>query len=317
MVFLDGQVETILRSLGVDVVAETPTNILCRCPFHHNFDSPAFSISKDGGLYMCFNPSCGERGNMIRLVEKMKNMNFFQASEYLESKRGEVDTLALLSKIREEEKFEFKEYDRTLLANARAAFPTSPAHRYMNGRGFEDDTLRYFDIGYLSYDQLVIVPMHDPEGMPIGYIGRSVSGKSFANSYKLPKMMVPWNYHRAKRESDTVVVVESSFDAMRVHQAGYPAVVATLGAFLSEKHAYYLDRSFSNIIVMTDNDEAGRKLGQSIVDRFPYKKVMWAAGKDEIYPDGVKDATDMTDDQIRFLLMNAMSTFEYVQAHVV
>ena len=56
--------------------------------------------------------------------------------------------------------------------------------------------------------------------------------------YKLPagfhKSREPFNVHRAVATgSKTVIMVEGYFDCLHVHQAGFPAVVALMGASLS------------------------------------------------------------------------------------
>lgn len=85
----------------------------------------------------------------------------------------------------------------------------------------------HFDLGYSKNMDMVTVPVHSPDGTPIGLVGRSIKGKSFKNSTNLPKSKTLFNIHRAKKIGDHVIVVESSFDAIRVHQAGFPNVVAT------------------------------------------------------------------------------------------
>jgi DNA primase len=66
-----------------------------------------------------------------------------------------------------------------------------------------DETLGYFRIGYSAKRDAIMVPMHNPDGLPIGVIGRSIAGKDFKNSKGLPKNKTAWNFHRAKREGDT------------------------------------------------------------------------------------------------------------------
>jgi DNA primase len=118
--------------------------------------------------------------------------------------------------------------------------------------------------------------------------------------------------HRAKRIGSQVIVVESSFDAIRVHQAGFPNVVATLGGFLSTEQHGILNRYFNKIIVMTDADLAGRELGLSIANRLKNKDLLWASYEyGKIYPHDAKDAGDMTDEEIKACIVNAVSDIEY------
>jgi hypothetical protein len=174
--------------------------------------------------------------------------------------------------------------------------------------------------------------MHDPTGMLVGFVGRSVEGKIFKNTNNLPKSKTAWNFHRAKRTGETVIIVESSFDAMRIHQAGYPNVIALLGGHVTSYHLDQISKTFSNVVIMTDFDKKiyrancrkcagrrecqghrpGRELGHSIVNGLPMTRIKWAAYDDEcVYPHDAKDAGDMTDDEIRHCLTHAVSNFEY------
>jgi hypothetical protein len=216
-----------------------------------------------------------------------------------------------------------------------------PARGYMAGRGFEADTMRHFGVGYSAKQESIVVPMHDPDGVLVGFVARTIEGKGFKNTDNLPKSKTAWNFHRAKKQGDTVIVVESTFDAMRIHQAGYPNVVALLGGSISPYHVDQIEKTFSKVIIMTDCEyekryekregriapcakckrdgfhlcqghRDGRELGRKIVKAFPDKKVMWAAYDDNcVYPNHAKDATDLSDSEIRQCLTNAVGNFIY------
>jgi hypothetical protein len=238
-------------------------------------------------------------------------------------------------------KVEFVEFKRAVLDRAYEDFwlNEQAQHYMMVERKFDEPTLRHFNIGYSVKNDLIMVPMHDPKGMSIGVIGRSPDPdvKVFKNSVNLPTSKTLWNMHRAKRTGDTVVITEASFDAMRVHQAGYPNVVACLGGHFSPHHFDMLDRTFSTIILMTDFDKKekhiydgckkcfkrglklcvghnpGRDLGAVIAAGLHRKRILWASFEEGVvYPHEAKDAGDMTDDEIRVCLKNAVTNFEYV-----
>ena len=121
-----------------------------------------------------------------------------------------------------------------------------------------------------------------------------------------------FNIHRAKRIGDHVIIVESSFDAIRVHQAGFPNVVATLGGHISNDNISLLNKYFNKITIMTDADQAGRELGLDISRRLRMKNILWASySYGKIYPHEAKDAGDMTEDEIKQCIKNAVSDIEY------
>ena len=212
-----------------------------------------------------------------------------------------------------EDKPLFKEFsEETLKKLYTDLITTSPGKEYFLSRGINQQSIIDFGLGYSSNMNMVTVPVHSPDGMAIGIVGRSIEGKSFKNSTNLPKSKTLFNIHRAKKIGDHVIVVESSFDAIRVHQAGFPNVVATLGGFLSKEQHSLLNRHFNKITVMTDADQAGRDLGKSIATKLKFKDLLWASCEyGKIYPHDAKDAGDLTDEEIKACIKNSVSDMEY------
>lgn len=326
------QVESTLRAVGVRVESETNTDFISFCPFHNNSYTPSFATSKDTGLSFCFNPSCNANPTLVDLVRQIGKMTHFQALRLIQ--KSEMTASQFREKLQEAliEKPQFVEFSQDVLDARREDFwQNKDALNYMYGRKFSDETLRHFEIGYSAKKDLIMVPMHSPDGMPVGVIGRrpSKTDKTFKNSVGLPSKTAIWNFHRARREGDTVIVCEASFDAMRIHQAGHPNVVALLMGHFSDHHKQLLDRTFNKVIIMTDNDEPkfypncrkcqnlcvghrpGEALGEKIADKLFNKRIYWANSGKTRFPEGCKDAGDMTDDQIRAVIRGAVSNFEY------
>ncbi len=350
--YTPNQVEATIRACNIEVEGETYNDFLCFCPFHGNTHTPSFSVSRTNGAFICFNHSCGESGTLVDLVKRTKGVNEFEARRIILKKKSETqqafeDELEkLLTPV-----VEFPEFSQDVLDRMREDFWENPeAVRYMvEERGFEEETLEHFGIGYSAKKEIIAVPMHSPKGVPVGVIGRpaDTENKFFKNSRGLPTSKTLWNFHRAKREGDTVIICEASFDAMRIHQAGYANVVACLGGNFSPYHFDLLNRTFNRIVIMTDFDDKskhvrkacrkcknrgsnlcmghnpGRDLGATIAAGLNRKDILWASwGHGIAYPnfavEGVrngaaKDAGDMTDDEIRQCLRNAVPDFEYSQ----
>jgi DNA primase len=323
-----------LEEIGVDVSHEIDTHFICFCPFHINSDSPAFEVNKDNGWFICFNPTCGKQGTSLEeLIIALTDDNYFEARRRILKHKQDRRTRRARETEREFAFVPFPQEPVDRMHNA--LMRNTRALDYVTTRGFFAPTLQYFEIGYSDKQDSIITPMHDPSGMLIGFIARSVEGKEFKNTPGLPKSKTCWNYHRAKRTGDTVIVVESAFDGMRVHQAGYPNVVALLGGGLSRWQEDQLAKTFSTIIIMTDfeselttrnpcstcRDEGfmmcqghrpGRDMGRKIARKLSHKRVLWAAYDETcVYPNEAKDAGDMSDDEIRQCLKNAVSNFAY------
>jgi DNA primase len=309
------QVKAIVKALGLHETSEANNNLLLYCPFHSNRHTASFSISCENGAWLCYNPACGESGNLVELVKRILHKNDFEALRFIGSKQNEAleNFDELLSGLMEE-KPDFEEFPQETLDKLYSEISSAEEGKdYFKSRGIESQSIIDFNLGYSKNMGMVTVPVHSPDGIAIGIVGRSIEGKSFKNSTNLPKSKTMFNIHRAKKIGSNVIVVESSFDAIRVHQAGFPNVVATLGGSLSSEQQRLLNKYFSTIVIMTDADEAGRELGLSIANRLNTKDILWASydyGK--IYPHDAKDVGDMTDQEIQQCIKNSVSHIEYV-----
>jgi DNA primase len=134
---------------------------------------------------------------------------------------------------------------------------------------------------------MVTIPITSPEGVYVGFVGRSVEGKEFKNTPGLPRSKTLFNISKAKR-FDTVYVVESSFDAIRLEQVGVHAI-ATLGASVNKTQKQLLKKYFNNIIMLADNDEAGQSMAQRLKDDLGSIVIT------PKLPSGVKDVSDLSD----------------------
>jgi len=312
--YAPNHIKSIIKSIGLDIVAEPGNEVMFYCPFHSNRHTASCCINKSSGAWLCFNPSCGESGTLIELVRRVLHKNDFEAMRFISAQEKEVlnnfdEVMAGIF----EEKPDFEEFpEETLKGLYNGLVGSEKAKDYFKSRGIDMSSMAHFSLGYSEKQNMVTVPVHSPDGTPIGIVGRSIEGKSFKNSTNLPKSKTLFNVHRAKRIGSNVIVVESSFDAIRVHQAGFPNVVATLGGFLSTEQHKLLNRYFNKITVMTDADLAGRELGLSIANRLKNKDLLWASHEyGKIYPHDAKDAGDMTDEEIKICIKNAVSDIEY------
>lgn len=220
--------------------------------------------------------------------------SFFEASRFIESLSLETDIIDIIDRTLEK-KPEFEPYDEfTIKRLGKQALESPRAMRYFENRRIHESSVKRFILGYSDKQDMIVIPVQSPDGkMFVGFVARSIEGKDFKNTPKLPKSKVLFNLHRAKIY-DTVYVVESSFDAIRLDQCGISAV-ATLGASVSNNQIELLTKHFNNVIVIPDNDDAGRDMTRKIVDKMGPRAT--AIG----IPSRFKDIGDMTDDEIREL----------------
>lgn len=292
MIYSEDQVYGVLRAIGLDVESSAGDDWLIYCPYHDNSRTPAGEISKTRGTFYCF--SCGAAASLNKLVMKVSGKTYFEALRLIASKGRSTDIQSDIVNALVEPEPEFVAFDSATVERLHDnIYQNSRGNQYFQSRGITDSSIRKFFLGYSSVHDMVTVPVHSPDGIIIGFVARSIQGKSFKNSSGLPKSKTLFNLHRVKTKP-YVFVVESSFDAIRLDQAGLPAV-ATLGAGVSKKQAQLLDKYFNTIYSVPDNDLAGREMTDKLRNRLGEKLISIAL------PAGAKDVGDLTDAQIEKL----------------
>jgi DNA primase len=285
------QVKRILSGAGIDVQRELDSEYIIFCPFHSNYRTPAGEVNKESGLFYCF--SCQKVTDLVELVMHTSGRTYFESVRFIKGKEQSVD---IEKQINQQlyEKPDYVQFDEVLIKRLNAQALDAPrAITYFHGRRITESSMKKFHLGFSEKQDMVTVPVHSPDGMCIGFVGRSIEGKEFKNTPGLAKSKVLFNLHRVKN-SDKVYVVESSFDAIRLDQVGFPAV-ATLGANISNTQVELLKKSFNNIIVVADNDEAGSNMRERLIERLGSRVSVI-----EIDPK-YKDIGDMDDDTIKQL----------------
>lgn len=285
------QVGRVLAGSGLDVQSEVDSDYIVFCPFHGNHRTPAGEVDKVSGIFFCF--SCHHVCNLTELVMHQTGRTYFEALRFIKSKESAT---SLESEISEklQEKPDYIQFDEVLVRRLAATALESPrAKTYYSGRKITESSMRKFSLGYSENQDMVTIPVHSPDGMLIGFVGRSVEGKQFKNTSGLPKAKTLFNLFRVK-SSREVYVVESSFDAIRLDQCGFPAV-ATLGSNVSNFQVDLLKKYFNDIIVIADNDEAGSNMVTRLKDKLPSR--VSVIHLDKKY----KDIGDMEDEDIKAL----------------
>jgi len=289
--YTEEQVERVLNGVGIEPASETESNFMVFCPFHNNSRTPAGTVSKEKGLFFCF--GCQTSKNLVEFVMAVSNRSYFESVRYIKQKNTETDITQLVNK-----KLyvapEFIQFDEVLIKRLNNQAVESPrAINYFYSRRITQESINKFSLGYSDKQDYVTIPVQSPEGMTIGFVARSIEGKDFKNTPGLPKSKVLFNLHRV-RSSKFVYVVESSFDAIRLDQVGFPAV-ATLGANVSSVQMKLLEKYFSDVILVADNDEAGSVMVERILGKIGSK--VSVINIDKKY----KDIGEMSDEEIKKL----------------
>ena len=251
-------------------------------------------------MFFCF--SCQKSADLIELIMHTSGRTYFEAARFIKSKEKESNLAVEIDRalIKEEQ---YKPFDELIIKRLHNNLLSSERPKnYFQYRKLNPQSWSKFSLGYSEKQDMVTVPVHSPDGVPLGFVGRSIEGKDFKNTPGLPKSKTLFNLHRVKK-SDIVYVVESSFDVIRLDQLGIPAV-ATLGANVSGKQIELLQKYFNNILVIADNDEAGGNMKDRIIEKLGSRvSVIQLNTK-------YKDIGDMPDEEIMSLSSSFDKTIE-------
>ena len=148
----------------VDVVSEfvslkrSGSNYKGLCPFH-NDSNPSFYVSPSRGTCHCF--TCGEGGDSVGFIMKHEQMNYVEALRWLANRYGiEVKETELTDELRKEK----TEREAMFVVNNWAAEYYSDilyndvdgravGLQYFRQRGFRDDIIRKFRLGFSPADK--------------------------------------------------------------------------------------------------------------------------------------------------------------------
>lgn len=268
------------------------TSLMACCPLHEE-RTPSFSVSPAKGIFKCF--GCGKGGDSITFLKEKGGMDYPEALRYiakkygimvLEEETGQVDVEA-------DKKTQCRATASVLQAHFAMNEAETPAHKYWKQRGFTDETLDEFGVGYcdgnkpahvpdadladvgainekgnLIFYKRTTIPLHDPKGNVVGWAGRSLEKDDTKAKYiNSPTTKIYnksthlFNLHRASRSikaKQEVWIVEGYADVMAAWQRGLYNVVGLCGTALTDAQVNLLRRFNGDvplrIVLALDNE---------------------------------------------------------------
>jgi DNA primase len=303
-------VEQVLERYGLsDRFKKSGDSLSGPCPIHGGSNPTQFRISISKNIWNCFS-ECKQGGNVLDFIAKMEKVSIHAAAlKAIEWFGLDPEAMKASSEKNEERP---SEAPRDKTASAPKPTAKQPAPKDENGtpnkplkfrleklerehpylikeRGLTLETIVDFGVGYCAKGMMagrIAIPIHNPEGNVVAYAGRW-PGEPAEDTpkYKLPpgfsKSLELFNIDRAIKEPGDMplIIVEGFFAAMTLHQHGCKKVVALMGSTMSTAQEELIRKhttSESEVIVMLDEDEAGRAGREDIatrLSRFCFVKV--------------------------------------------
>lgn len=135
------------------------------------------------------------------------------------------------------------------------------------GRGFTEDTVSAFDLGYDPLNDIATIPIRNMDGNLMGFTRRFLAPdaeKRYRDPRGFDKSRNLFASHFAARDDcPCVVLTEGPLDCIKVWQAGH-ASLAQFGSNLTASQIKLLrEMNFLSVILFYDNDTSGQKVTSS------------------------------------------------------
>lgn len=279
-------------------------NMTGPCPLHGGDNPTQFRISLTKNIWNCFG-KCQGGGNILTFVAKKEDQTIRKAALLIAEwfdlpapSKAKAKTPASQQKsvakpeFRPEPEPEAKSFlspassppaEVFFAGNKPLGFELKhldAAHPYLTERGLTPETIATFGLGFCAKGSMtgrIAIPIHDDLAQLVGYAGRwPGSPPEGTSKYKFPaefkKSHVLFNLHRAilLAYDQPLVIVEGFFDVIKLWQNGIQHAVAIMGCSLSPAQETLLlnvTDSQSKILLMMDEDDAGRAAAEQIEER--------------------------------------------------
>jgi DNA primase len=290
--------EAVLRHYQIPGLRRHPDQLQGCCPLHRGRRDDSFRAHLSKNIFQCF--ACQAHGNVLDFVAGMERCSIREAALRLQQWFGvRASGLRLYPAVAVGQKRELVRKKERSNPPLLFALTVEKNHPYLTQRGIDAATAAAFGVGFYPGPGLmsgrIVIPIRNLHGQLVAYAGRTLDDQP--PKYKLPagfrKALELFNVQRALAAGGKdAIVVEGYFDCMRVHQAGFPWVVALMGCSLSAAQESGLLHHFERIILMLDGDAAGRAASESIAVRLSeWRSVQVLRVPDGTQPDQLSYST--------------------------
>lgn len=320
---------TVLDNLDIEYVENASgSDANALCPMHEHItgrqdNNPSWWINIEGGQHICF--SCGYKGSLLQLVCDVNGFykTTFGVTEYdYTAGRVWLSTVASISIDKMADILaKLPQYIQAppkpvAMSEARLALFVEPPVEALEARNVSQEAATAYGVLWAAQSRTWVLPLREPESNTLlGWQEKGTVERTFKNRpVGLTKSKTLFGI--GTQNEDLVVVVESPLDCLRIHSAGISGAVAICGSSPSEDQVKLL-RYSNKIVVAFDNpniDNAGRKASKEMLAygrKYGLNLFFFNYGSSS-----KKDPGDMTDEEIRWGVENAVSSIFGEQAYV-
>lgn len=219
---------------------------------YRNSNSNSLAVNSQTGWFNDF--VTGENGPLIKLAMMTLNIGESEAKTFLHNKYFEDIQVKqdAETKIVQDKSFDKSFFDDTL-----------PSYNFYIKRGISENTLKTFEVGVKTYGKMnnrIVFPIYDFNFKIIGLAGRDLFSSEERAKWKIlgRKNNFVYPFHISEKEiieKNSVILVESIGDVLRLYEYGIKNVLVLFGLTVSKNLMLYLIRlNVEKIIIATNND---------------------------------------------------------------
>lgn len=153
-------------------------NYLGNCPFH-NEKTPSFTVSPAKNIFKCF--GCGKGGNPVHFIMEHEHMSYSEALKYL-AKKYHIEVVETAVKEEDVQVKNDRESMLVLSGFAQRVFTDNLFHNqegtaigmsYFKERGFREDIIKKFELGYSLEERDAFTKKALKEGYKLEYLAKT------------------------------------------------------------------------------------------------------------------------------------------------
>lgn len=226
------------------------------CPFHRE-KTPSFSIDRKNNIFTCF--GCGETGDVITFVSKIKEVEPLEAAKLLaEIFHIDVDDCSKRTSIKDYLKACIKDADKT---------------DYFQKRGLTKETIKKYYLGYDVKRNAIVLPYSSELRY---YQTRSIFDKKFYKPTNEEAGAEPLFNRKALwgASKEPVFIVESPLCALSIMQCGGISVsLCGVGGANKLVKEVKTKKPNAPLVLCLDNDEPGQKATETLEKELQTAKI--------------------------------------------
>jgi len=250
----------------------------------HNTSTSDGAFHVTGDKWFCH--SCNRGGDIFDLYAIVNNLD--TRNDFGQIVTGLADLLGVqIDQDNQRKESPLNPLDqerRRMISECAEKLSGSPAEAYLRERGFSDEIMKKYRLGYDPEKKAVIIPYPGT-----AYFTRRIISVSTTGGFKYdnPSGEAP-TFIIKERASNNYIITEGQLDALSLVQAGAGNVIASHYPTKIEKLIKTI--TISGALIVGDNDEPGRKTVERLKGVFTENGIPCV----KIYPpDGYKDSNDL------------------------